>query len=134
MKLILNTFLILLFISTSCEGQEKNKNLNLTYFAQTRGYSYSLQLEDSHLEINDNNNIKKLQLSKTNINELTKILSEIDFTKIENNISIDDLAVDKAIKGNFDLVFKKKKYSFEFDHHNLPEKIKQLLSFLGEAK
>ena len=134
MKLLLNTLALLFFFSLSCESQEKNNDISLTYIAQTRGFIYSLQLKDNILEVNDNNSVKTLQLSETHISELTKILSEIDFDKIENNISIDDLSVDKAIKGNFDLVLNKKKYSFEFDHHNLPEKIKQLLSYLEDAK
>jgi len=134
MKLLLNTLALLLFFSLSCESQEKNNDISLTYFAQTRGFIYSLQLNDNLLEVNDNNSLKKLKLSETHISELTKILSEIDFDKIESNISIDDLSVDKAIKGNFNLVFNTKKYSFEFDHNHLPKKIKQLLSYMEDTK
>jgi len=134
MKLIINTLAFLLFFSLSCESQEKKTDLSLTYIAQTRGFIYSLQLKDNKIELNNNNSIKKLELSETDIEQVTKILSEIDFEKIENNISVDDLAVDKAIQGNFDLVFKQKKHSFQFNHHNVPEKIKQLLTYIEEIK
>ena len=134
MKLIINTLALLFFFSLSCESQEKNKDISLTYIAQTRGFIYTLQLKDNLLEVNDNNSLKKLKLSETHISELTKILSDIDFDKIESNISLDDLSVDKAIKGNFDLVFNTKKYSFEFSHNGLPEKIKQLLSYMEDTK
>jgi len=133
MKLLINTLALLLFFSASCESQDNN-NITLTYFAQTRGFIYSLQLKGNILEVNNNYTVKKISLSETQIKELSKILSETDFEKIENNISIEDLAVDKAIKGNFDLVFNQKKYSFEFDHHNLPQQIKQVLSYLDEVK
>ena len=134
MKLLFNTLALLFFFSLSCESQEKKNDLSMTYIAQTRGFIYSLQLKDNYLELNNNNSIKKLELSETDIKQITKILSEIDFENIENNISIDDLAVDKAIQGNFDLVFKQKKHSFQFNHYNLPEKIKNLLSYLEGTK
>ena len=134
MKLLFNTLALLFFFSLSCESQEKQNDVSLTYIAQTRGFIYSLQLKDNKLELNNNNSFKKLELSETDIEQITKILSETDFEKIENNISVDDLAVDKAIQGNFDLIFNKKKHSFQFNHLNLPEKIKQLLSYLEALK
>ena len=49
---------------------------------------------------------------------------------LESNISIDDLAVDKAIKGEFELNFNGELFTFEFDHNNAPESIQELLSKL----
>ena len=46
--------------------------------------------------------------------------------KIKNNISTENLAVDKAIKGVFELHFNNKQYSYEFDHNKLPTKIETI--------
>jgi hypothetical protein len=58
------------------------------------------------------------------------MVKKIDFDSLKSNISIDDLAVDKAIKGEFELNFNGKLYTFEFDHNNAPESIQELLNKL----
>ena len=58
------------------------------------------------------------------------MIKKIDFNLLKSNISNDDLAVDKAIKGEFELNLNGKVYAFEFDHNNAPENIQELLSKL----
>jgi len=103
---------------------------SLNYSAQTRGYIYAMRLKNNELELNNNTNIKKTTLTKSQINEINDLLLKIDFKKIENNISINDLALDKAIKGTFELNFKAAHFSFDFNHNNLPENIQQLITHL----
>jgi len=57
----------------------------------------------------------------------------IDFKEIKNNISTDELAVDRAIKGKFKLKFNSHVYEYELDHHNLPKSIQQLFTTLEQT-
>jgi len=126
MKLIIQTIIILLTFSNSCEGQENKEEITLNYTAQTRGYIYTLQLKNKELEINNNQVIKNIALTEDQQNEVSKMLSEIDFKKMKSNISTNDLAVDSAIKGAFELNYYNKFYSYSFDHNKLPNKIEEL--------
>lgn len=115
---------------SSCNSQETTNNTSLNYIAQTRGYIYTIQLNNNKLEINNNTNIKKTTLSTNQKKELEQQLLKIDFKQLTNNIHNEDLAVDKAIKGTFDLNFESKQYHFDFNHNELPEKIQQLIALL----
>ncbi len=130
MKPLSFILLIAFIISTPCQGQENSTEIILNYNAQTRGFSYSLKLMNNDLIINKNNKIQKISLSKSLIKKVDSLLTQISFKEIENNVSIKDLAVDKAIKGVFDLNFKNKKYLFDFDHNNLPKEISELIQEL----
>lgn len=122
--------LFILILFQSCQSQEKMITTSIHYSAQTRGYIYSIQLEKNILEINNNNTIKKIELSKIPLLEINQTLDEIDFNEIKNNISIDDLAVDKAIKGVLKVHFKEKNFENEFNHNSLPNDIKELFKLL----
>mgnify|MGYP000565896130 CR=1 FL=1 len=78
----------------------------------------------------NNNTIKKVELSKIQLLEINQAFDKIDFSEIENNISIDDLAVDKAIKGTFKVHFKEKFFKYEFNHNKLPKDIQELFKRL----
>ncbi|SNR50830.1 hypothetical protein [Lutibacter flavus] len=123
----LSTFILFtLVLFQSCQSQEKMSTISLNYSAQTRGFTYSIQLEKNTLKINDNNVIKKVELSKIQLLEINQALDKIDFSEIENNISIDDLAVDKAIKGTFKVHFRENVFKFELNHNKLPKNIQEL--------
>ena len=127
----LNIFILFtLVLFQSCQSQEKMNATTLNYSAQTRGYIYTLHLKKNQLELNNNTNIKKITLTADQKNEIKELLLKVDFKKIENNISIDDLAVDKAIKGTFDLNFEAEHFTFDFNHNSLPKEINQLFKFL----
>lgn len=127
----LSTFIFFtLILFQSCQSQEKMTTTLLDYAAQTRGYIYSVQLEKNVLEINNNTLIKKVALSENQLVAINQTLNEIDFSEIENNISIDDLAVDKAIKGIFKLHFKENYFEYEFNHDTLPKAIQELFKQL----
>tara|TARA_R110001583_G_scaffold48522_1_gene152016 strand:+ start:4865 stop:5272 length:408 start_codon:yes stop_codon:yes gene_type:complete len=129
----INTFILFtLVLFQSCQSQEKMNTTSLNYFAQTRGFIYAIHLKNNELELNNNTHIKKITLTTNQKKEINELLLKIDFKKIENNISIQDLAVDKAIKGTFELNFKAEDYSFDFNHNNLPENIQQLITHLEE--
>lgn len=117
---------ILLTLSNSCQSQEKKEEITLNYTAQTRGYKYVLQLKNDTLELNNNQVLKTIKLTEKQQKEVSELLSNIDFKKIKSNISTDDLATDKAIKGVFMLHFNNNQYSNEFDHNKLPKKIEKL--------
>lgn len=125
MKVIIHALLILLPFSNSCESQEKEQ-IFFNYYAQTRGFVYSLQLKNNEIELNNNGLVKKISLTEQQYNELYKLFSEINFKKIKSNISTDDLAVDKAIKAICSINMNEKLYSFEFDHNNLPKEIQSI--------
>lgn len=132
MKLFKITIIILLTFSTSCQCQEKKDTILLNYTAQTRGFLYQIQLKNNLIELNNNNTIKQKVLTKNQEIKIDSLINEMNFEEIESNILINDLAVDKAIKGLFEINFKETSYSFEFNHHKLPEKVKQLLLQLEE--
>jgi hypothetical protein len=133
MKTINIFILFTLVLFQSCQGQEKMNTTSLNYSAQTRGYIYAIHLKNNELELNNNTKIKKITLTADQTNEINELLHKIDFKKIENNISINDLAVDKAIKGTFELNFKMEHFSFDFNHNNLPKNIQQLITHLEEV-
>lgn len=130
MKLYKITLILLLVSSISCQSQDKKDSISLNYTAQTRGFQLAIQLENNLLKITKNNEARKIELTNNQLSEIIDIVKKIDFKAIESNISIDDLAVDKAIKGEFDLNLNREIYSFEFDHNNAPESIKELLNKL----
>lgn len=132
MKLFKITIIILLTFSTSCQCQEKKDTILLNYTAQTRGFLYQIQLKDNLIELNNNNTIKQKVLTKNQEIKIDSLINEINFKEIESNISINDLAVDKAIKGLFEINFKETSCSFEFNHHKLPKEVKQLILQLEE--
>jgi hypothetical protein len=126
MKKFYQLNLIIYLIIASCQSQEKN-TLEFNYNAQTRGYLLVINLKGHSLVVNKNGEIEKVKLSKKQLQKINNIVSELNFKELKNSISIDDLAVDKAIKGEFKLSFKKTNYLFEFDHNNLPIKIQLLI-------
>lgn len=130
MKLISQLLLIIIVFTISCNSQEKNNDIMINYSAQTRGYLYSLQLEKNVLEINDNNTLKEVELSNKQQIKIDSLLNNINFNEIETNISIDDLAVDKAIKGTLELNFEAEHFTFDFNHNNLPKDIQELFNQL----
>ncbi len=132
MKLFKITLIILLAFSSSCQCQEKKDTILLNYTAQTRGFLYQIQLKNNLIELNNNNSTKQKALTNNQEIKIESLLNEINFKEIESNISVNDLALDKAIKGLFEINFKATSYSFEFNHHKLPKKIKQLLTQLEE--
>lgn len=130
MKLFKMT-LILLFVSiTSCQSQDKKDTISLNYNAQTRGFQLAIQLEKNLLGITKNNETHQIELTENQLNEIIGVVKNIDFVVLKSNISIDDLAVDKAIKGEFKLNLNGELYTFEFDHNNAPENIQELLNKL----
>lgn len=123
--------LILLFASlTSCQSQYKKDTISLNYNAQTRGFQLAIQMENNLLEVTKNNETHQIELTEKQFNEVIEMVKKIDFNSLKNNISIDDLAVDKAIKGEFEINFNSELYEFEFDHNNAPEQIQELLNKL----
>ena len=132
MKFLILFSTLILTLSPSCEKQDKNKEIEIKYSAQTRGFKYDLHLKNNLLEIDKNNVIKKITLNESQYSNIDNLVNKINFNEIENNISIDELAVDQAIKGIFTIKLKEKKYEFEFNHHKLPNSIQNLLNQLEE--
>lgn len=130
MKLFKMTLILLFASLTSCQSQDKKDTISLNYNAQTRGFQLSIQLENNLLEVTKNNETHHIELTDKQLNEVIEMVKKIDFDSLKSNISIDDLAVDKAIKGEFELNFNGELYTFEFDHNNAPESIQELLNKL----
>ena len=130
MKLIASYILLLVKLISSCRNQGFSDTLNLHYLAQTRGFKYEIILKTTVLEINNNNIINTIDLNEFQYSKIDSLINEINFEEIKNNISLDDLAVDRAIKGIFNVKFGKKEYLFEFNHNNLPKEIQELITYL----
>jgi hypothetical protein len=130
MKLFKMTLILLLVSITSCQSQDKKDTISLNYNAQTRGFQLAIQLENNLMEMTKNNETHQIELTENQLNEVIVMIKKIDFNLLKSNISIDDLAVDKAIKGEFELNFNGELNTFEFDHNNAPESIRELLSKL----
>ena len=130
MKLFKMTLILLMVSSISCQSQDKKDTISLNYNAQTRGFQLAIQMENNLLEVTKNNETHQIELSENQFNEVVELVKKIDFNALKSNISMDDLAVDKAIKGVFELNFNNEIYAFEFDHNNAPEQIQELLNKL----
>ena len=130
MKFLILFSTLILTLSPSCEKREENKEIEINYSAQTRGFKYVLHLKNNVLKIDKNNVIKEITLNKSQYANIDSLANKINFNEIENNISIDELAVDRAIKGIFTIDLKEKKYKFEFNHQKLPDAIQNLLDQL----
>ncbi len=130
MKLFKITFLLLLIVTSSCKGKEKKSVISLNYKAQTRGFLYQIQFGNNSIEIIQNNIVKTSVLSENQLTKIDSLLREINFNVIKNNISTDDLAVDSAIKGVFNLNFEGNSYIFNFNHNKLPKEIEGFLKYL----
>jgi len=130
MKLFKMTLILLMVSSISCQSQDKKDTISLNYNAQTRGFQLAIQMENNLLEVTKNNETHQIELTEKQFNEVIEMVKKIDFNSLKNNISIDDLAVDKAIKGEFEINFNSELYEFEFDHNNAPEQIQELLNKL----
>ncbi|MFD0761692.1 hypothetical protein ACFQZW_06320 [Lutibacter aestuarii] len=132
MKTFIYLFIVLTTLYSSCNNQN-SKNLEINYKAQTRGFNYEIHLKNDTLQINNDNIIKKIKLHKTQHSQITNLVNLIDFKEIKNNISTDEFAVDRAIKGKFKLKFNNQVYEYELDHHNLPKSIQQLFTTLEQT-
>ncbi|OGS73975.1 MAG: hypothetical protein A3F91_14430 [Flavobacteria bacterium RIFCSPLOWO2_12_FULL_35_11] len=130
MKLFRITLILLLVSLTSCQSQDKKDTISLNYNAQTRGFQLAIQLKNNLLEVTKTNTTHKIELTENQLNEIISMVKKIDFDVLKSNISIDDLAVDKAIKGEFKLNLNGELYKFEFAHNNAPENIQELLNKL----
>ncbi len=130
MKTFLNLIIVLFSLSTSCESQEVNQKIHINYKAQTRGFLYKISLNNNVLEIDNNGTLKSKILNSQQFSEIEKLVFNINFDEIKNNISIDDLAVDKAIEGVFEVKINNKAHLLNLNHNNLPVKIEELFSQL----
>ena len=130
MKLLKIALILMLVSSTSCQGQHKKDSISLNYEAQTRGFHLAIQLENNLLEVSKNNETQQIELTEKQLKEVIDMVKKIDFNSIKSNISIDDLAVDKAIKGVFELNFNGELFTFDIDHNNAPKSIQELLNKL----
>ncbi|SFS42915.1 hypothetical protein [Lutibacter maritimus] len=130
MKTFLNLIIVLFSLSTSCESQEVNQKIHINYKAQTRGFLYKISLNNNVLEIDNNGTLKSKILNSQQFSEIEKLVFNINFDEIKNNISIDDLAVDKAIEGVFEVKINSKTHLLNLNHNNLPVKIEELFSQL----
>ncbi len=130
MKLFKMILILLLVSSTSCQSQDKKDSISLHYAAQTRGFQLAIQLENNLLEVTENSVMHNIELTGNQLSEIIEMVKKTNFNTIESNISKEDLAVDKAIKGEFELNLNRKIYSLEFDHNNAPECIQKLLNKL----
>jgi hypothetical protein len=118
--------LVFITISSSCQNQETTKEFSLSYKAQTRGFIYKINIHKDTLEINNNGIIKNSVLNNQQLSEIEKLVFNINFNEIKNNISIDDLAVDKSIEGVLEVKINNKAHLLNLNHNNLPVEIKEL--------
>lgn len=132
MKTFLNLIIVLFSLSTSCESQEVNQKIHINYKAQTRGFLYKISLNNNVLEIDNNGTLKSKILNSQQFSEIEKLVFNINFDEIKNNISIADLAVDKAIEGVFTTYINDKEQLIKIDHNNLPIPIRELFNKLEE--
>jgi hypothetical protein len=130
MKLFKITLILLLAFSTSCQSQNKKDSISMNYAAQTRGFQLAIQLENNLLKVSKNSVMHNIELTDNQLSEIIEMVKKIDFNTIESSISMEDLAVDKAIKGEFELNLNGKIYSLEFDHNKAPKNIDELLNKL----
>lgn len=123
-------FLISILFIQACQSQNYDSKTSINYIAQTRGFSYTLILKNNIVEINNNNKTQQFKLYQKQVDDLENNLDAINFEKIKSNISTDDLALDKAIKGILNLTFHGQQFTFEFNHNNPPKEFGQILSLI----
>jgi tyrosine-protein phosphatase YwqE len=130
MKLFKMILILLIASSTSCQSQNKKDSISLNYNAQTRGFQLDIQQKNNLLKVTKDNKTQQIELTNKQLTEIIDMAKKIDFNAIKSTISIDDLAVDKAIKGEFEITLNGDLYAFEFDHNNAPKSIDELLNKL----
>ena len=133
MKSLLHLILVLVTVTSSCQNQEIKKEFSLSYTAQTRGFLYKINLNKDSLEINNNGIIKNSALNNHQVSELKKLVSSLNFDQLKSNISIDDLAVDKAIEGVFTTSINGNNQLIKINHNNLPDQLKELFNQLDKS-
>lgn len=129
MKIISFLLFFTVFFAKSCQSQSNN-SVMVHYKAETRGFSYTLNLKNNTLEQIENGVTITKNLSAAQINTIEKQLAEINFSAIKSNLQVEETAVDRAIPGYFEVEFNNKKYQFEFSHHNLPNQITNVIDNL----
>ena len=132
MKSLLHIMLVFITISSSCQNQETIKQFSLSYKAQTRGFLYKINIHKDTLEINNNGIIKNSVLNNHQLSEIENLVSNLNFNEIKSNISIADLAVDKAIEGVFTTYINDNEQLIKIDHNNRPIQLSELFSKLEE--
>ena len=132
MKSLLHLILVFITISSSCQNQETIKQFTLSYKAQTRGFIYKINIHTDTLEINNNGIIKNSVLNNQQLSEIENLVSNLNFNEIKSNISIADLAVDKAIEGVFTTYINDKEQLIKIDHNNRPIQLSELFNKLEE--
>jgi len=132
MKSLLHLILVFITISSSCQNQETIKQFSLSYKAQTRGFIYKINIHKDTLEINNNGIIKNSVLNNQQLSEIENLVSNLNFNEIKSYISLNDLAVDKAIEGVFTTYINDKEQLIKIDHNNRPIQLSELFSKLEE--
>jgi len=124
----MKVFLFYLLAITSFSNCQE-KDIQLHYLAQTRGFFLQIDVSENFITvINQRGGLPfKRKLTQSELQELQKILSEINFEKVEKS---------KDSKSTYDaapyatLVYqtKTKSYSYDFDHGYPPKTLKDLVN------
>jgi|TARA_R100000789_G_C2958843_1_gene137289 hypothetical protein len=135
MKTIIKIFpLVTFFIFWSCASQENKvtSEMTITYKAQTRGSIYTIKVEGDDLKFKNQNEEKKLTLSKKQLLKLQKEVSEIELNDIENlQAPSEKRYTDGAMFASFTIQLAETVYrSSEFDHNNPPKDLRNLYTYM----
>lgn len=129
-------FIILstLFLAKGCSNQKNIEEVEIQYVAETRGYYYSIKIEDKNFYVIHarNEKPKEVQLSKDDWKELSKLFNEIDLTTFEKLIGeTNERDFDKRPFGNLFITKNDEKIQTRgFDHTIPPKEIKPFIDLI----
>ncbi|WP_339884480.1 hypothetical protein [Polaribacter vadi] len=129
-------FIILstLFFAKGCSNQINIEEVEIQYVAETRGYYYSIKIEDKNFYVINarNDKPKEVHLSKNEWNILSKLFNEIDLTTFEKLIGeTNERDFDKRPFGNLFITKNDKKIQTKgFDHTIPPREIKPFIDLI----
>ena len=135
MKLLKKITLLTLIVFSSCNAQEEsNTNLEVIYYAQTRGSSINITFKNDSVLYKTNLKGKTILLSKEKQKEIQEEVVKINLEEISNlKAPSERRFTDGALSANFTIKRGSNVFiSSDFDHENPPKELVPLYNILKE--
>ncbi|MGV6846050.1 MAG: hypothetical protein ACWA42_07995 [Lutibacter sp.] len=133
-----NQFILTLLFSLSFSLIFAQNNSDAeTYFnykAQTRGFLHQLKLTKKQLSITNLEETKIHILTKKETKTIDKLFEKINVNSLKSETDIKNLALDKVIKVNIEIICSNKNHHFEFIRWQLPPQLQEFVNYLNQLK
>ena len=122
----------MVFFSSCIAQEESNTNLKIFYLAQTRGSFLNITFNENTISYKSNDKTVSLDLSETQIENITLEVSKINLKEIYKLTSPSNKRfTDGALSASFKIVKDNNEYvSSDFDHELPPKELVPLYNLL----